>query len=254
MNTNKEIWAWIEGFEGQYMVSTFGRIYSVERKQNNHSKLQNVKEKIKKHSDNGNGYKFIQLYSNGKNKRAYVHRLVAEALIPNPHNLPQVNHKDEDKSNNSVENLEWCDSKYNINYGTARIRDKETLLKNKNNRGIDVYDMDGNFIKTYKFSNEACNELGIRRRELYYVCDGITRSAKGYRFAYEGERLLPYSKGQKVKHRVQKFDMDGNLVSEYDSFKTADSSNGFCRGTMRHHFIKNKGEFIKNGYKYKQIS
>lgn len=48
--------------------------------------------------------------------------------------------------------------------------------------------------------------------------------------------------------------MDGNLVSEYDSFKSADSSNGFCRGTMRHHFIKNKGEFIKNGYKYKQIS
>ena len=161
MNTNKEIWAWIEGFEGQYMVSTFGMIYSVERKQNNHSKLQNVKEKIKKHSDNGNGYKFIQLYSNGKNKRAYVHRLVAEAFLPNPDNLPQVNHKDEVKTNNCVENLEWCDNYYNLMYGTGNDR---RIISNQNG-GIEK--RISTRIKNGTADNRTCGIIKTEGRAAY---------------------------------------------------------------------------------------
>ena len=128
------------------------------------------------------------------------------------------------------------------------------MLENECNRGVDVYDMKGNFIKAYAFSNEACNELGINRRELYSVCQGVTKSAKGYRFAFNGDKLKPYYKGRKVNHVVHKLDMEGNLVEEYDSFQSADYLNGFCRGTMRHHFIKKNGEFVKDGYIFKQIS
>lgn len=254
MNNDKEIWAWIDGYEGQYMVSTFGRVISIERIRGNHSKKQNVRKKIKKLSDNGHGYKFVNLWKDNKEEKKYIHRLVAMAFIPNPENLPQINHKDEDKSNNRIDNLEWCNQKYNINYGTFRTRSKSTMLRNGNNRGIDVYDMNGKFIKTYVFSNEVCKEYGINRRVLYDVCNGITRSVKGHRFVFEGEKLRPYHNGVKIKHIVHKVDLNGNIVAQYNSFHDADSLNGFCRGTMRNNFIKNNGEFIKNGYKYKQIS
>lgn len=254
MNNDKEIWAWIDGYEGQYMVSTHGRVCSVARKRRNHGKLQDVKQRIKNPGDNGHGYKIVNLCSDGKCKMFYIHRLVAMTFIPNPQNLSQVNHKDEDKSNNRIDNLEWCNQKYNVNYGTVRARSRSTMLIKDKNRGIDMYDMDGNFIKTYQFSNEACKELGVSRRLLYATCNGITRSAKGHRFTFEGEKLRPYHNGVKIKHIVHKVDLNGNIVAQYNSFHDADSLNGFCRGTMRNNFIKNNGEFIKNGYKYKQIS
>ena len=74
-----------------------------------------------------NGYKSVSLTKGGATKAFYVHRLVAEAFIPNPDNLPMVNHKDEDKTNNFVENLEWCTNNYNINYGTARKRQADKI-------------------------------------------------------------------------------------------------------------------------------
>ena len=104
----EEIWKDIQGYEGQYMVSNLGRVKSFKKNSNGN---------ILKISDDGNGYKQISLYKNGKSKTWKIHRLVAIAFIPNPNDLPQVNHKDEDPSNNCVDNLEWCDGKYNSNYG-----------------------------------------------------------------------------------------------------------------------------------------
>lgn len=106
----KEIWKDVKHYEGLYRISNFGRVWSVHKQD---YKVPHTKE---------NGYMFVQLYKNGVMKNEYIHRLVALTFIPNPKNLPQVNHKDEDKSNNSVNNLEWCDCKYNNNYGTARER------------------------------------------------------------------------------------------------------------------------------------
>ena len=77
-----------------------------------------------------NGYLKVNLCYNGKDKIIRVHRLVTEAFIPNPDNLPEVNHKDEDKTNNRVENLEWCDRSYNINYGTRKDKVRDTKIKN----------------------------------------------------------------------------------------------------------------------------
>lgn len=104
----------IEGFN--YYIDEQGNVYN--------SKLQRLKN-----LDNGRGYKCVRLYDGKKYHTKYIHRLVAEAFIPNPYNLPQINHKDENKENNVVSNLEWCDCKYNINYGTARQRERETKEK-----------------------------------------------------------------------------------------------------------------------------
>ena len=106
----KEIWKDIKGYEGLYQVSNLGRVKSLSRK--NHPK-----EEFRNLITNSKGYLIVNLLKNNKGKTNKVHRLVAEAFIPNPNNYPQVNHKDENKTNNHVDNLEWCTNKYNSNYG-----------------------------------------------------------------------------------------------------------------------------------------
>ena len=122
-----EEWRPIVGYEGQYEVSSYGRVRSLDR----YDRMNRFwKGRILKSYTDTVGYLNVRLCSNGKLKHHLVHRLVAEAFIPNPDNLPQVNHRDEVKNNNSVENLEWCDGKYNVNYGTRKIRERNTKLKN----------------------------------------------------------------------------------------------------------------------------
>ena len=123
----KEEWKDIKGYEGLYQVSNLGRVKSLG---NNKSK----KEKILDPKPNMYGYKEVRLSKEGKRKPYKVHRLVAIYFIPNPNNYKEVNHKDEDKTNNHVSNLEWCDRKYNINYGTRNKKASDSM-KGKN-KGI----------------------------------------------------------------------------------------------------------------------
>lgn len=132
----KEIWKDIKGYEGLYQISNLGRIKSLERKIiRQHSTTMLLKEKILK-QQNMNGYKIVRLSKNNTIKQYLVHRLVAVAFIKNPNNYKEINHKDEDKSNNKLDNLEWCSHNYNINYGTGNERRKQTELKTK--RGDEV--------------------------------------------------------------------------------------------------------------------
>lgn len=114
----EEIWKEIEGYEGLYEVSNFGRVKSLKRDKN--GKLMSLQK-------DKDGYPVVGLYFKGNLKLHKVHRLVAQTFLSNPDNLPQVNHKDEDKTNNMVDNLEWCTPGYNTNYGTRniRVRNKE---------------------------------------------------------------------------------------------------------------------------------
>ena len=122
----EEIWRPIVGYEGLYEVSSYGRVRSLDRYDNkNHFR----KGLIMKQNNDGRGYMSVILCLNGKIKKYLVHRLVAQAFIPNPDNLPEVNHKDENPENNSVTNLEWCDHSYNINYGTRKDKVRESQLK-----------------------------------------------------------------------------------------------------------------------------
>lgn len=124
----------VKGYEGYYEVDKYGRVYGVDRvvfvNDNGRQYSKTLKAKQLKQSVHTNGYKIVALTKDGKTKNLFVHRIVAESFIDNPNNLPFVNHKDEDKANNFVDNLEWCTNEYNIRYGTARKR-RATALKGR---------------------------------------------------------------------------------------------------------------------------
>lgn len=119
-----EEWKAVPGYEGLYEVSNIGNVRNVRR------------NTLLKLSKNNYGYIQVWLYKNGIRNRFQVHRIVAQAFLPNIDDLPQVNHKDEDKTNNNVTNLEWCDAKYNTNFGTRNIRRRETAIKNGSWSGL----------------------------------------------------------------------------------------------------------------------
>lgn len=125
----------IKGYEGHYEVDQFGRVYSVDRivhvNDNGREYDKPLKGKRMKQSVHTKGYKTVPLTKDGKTTTHYVHRLVAEAFIPNPSNLPFINHKDEDKTNNFVENLEWCTEQYNATYGKSREKQAKKLKGRK---------------------------------------------------------------------------------------------------------------------------
>ena len=174
----KEIWKDILGYEGKYMVSNWGRVKSL----NYH---RTGKERIMKPSDNGHGYLFVVLCKDGKDKKCRINRLVAQAFLPNPDNLPEVNHKDENKYNNCVENLEWCDRSYNINYGTRnkRIAEKYINDPNKSKTVVGINEVNGSMV-IFPSSCEAERQTGIFQTSIIKCCKGKRNSAGGYFWFY----------------------------------------------------------------------
>lgn len=126
-----EEWRTIVGYEGLYEVSNTGQIRSFDRyvKYSN-GRIHLHKGKVLSPIKDKDGYLQVNLCYNGKIHQIKIHRLVAQAFLSNPDNLPYVNHKDEVKTNNSVDNLEWCDVKYNNNYGSRKDKARDTAIKN----------------------------------------------------------------------------------------------------------------------------
>ena len=146
----KEIWKDIKGYEKLYQVSNLGNVRRIKFINN---RTQKDKIKMLKLIKDKKGYLKINLWKNNKSKMFLVHRIVAETFILNPNNLPQVNHKDENKSNNCVENLEWCSKKYNNNYGNRlnnirkKLMEKNVKEKMKNNTKLMIRDEKGKFVR-----------------------------------------------------------------------------------------------------------
>ena len=147
----QEIWKPVKNFEELYSVSNLGNVISIGRYQYNINKKEkeyiNIPKKLKFVEDRG--YFKLHLSRDGKRTTKYIHQLVAEAFIPNPNNYKEVNHKDSDPSNNRVDNLEWCDRKYNIDYMVKHQQE----LKELNEMRLETletiyYGIDGNYIKT----------------------------------------------------------------------------------------------------------
>lgn len=159
---NTEIWKNVVGYEGYYEVSSMGRVRNFETKH------------VLKHFL-CSGYPRVGLRRENKKNGMYIHRLVATAFIPNPNNYPQVNHRDETRHNNNVENLEWCTCQYNLAYGTARER-----MTLKRSMPILQKTKDGKIVKAYQSSRQAERETGISNRIIRNCVNGNRKFAGGY--------------------------------------------------------------------------
>jgi len=176
----EEIWKTIEDFDW-FEVSNYGRVRSKDRIYiNSKNKTYHKKGQILKLCKQTDKYGYSQImvhfWYKGKEHRLLVHRLVAKAFIPNPNNFNQINHKDEDSTNNYFENLEWCDCFYNIHYGkTIERRSKSKCRK------IDVFDKNHNFIETINSAIEASKKYNVSRGYISTSCKNGT-IAKEYYF------------------------------------------------------------------------
>ena len=176
-----EIWKDIEGYEGLYQVSNCGRVKRLAGvvKGNWKQGERRQEERVLKPLHCRLDYQAVSLSKDGKMTHYLIHRLVAQAFIPNPLNLPEVNHKDEKPSNNCVDNLEWCDHIYNNNYGTKVDRQRMKISK-----PISQFTIDGDFIRNWASATEAANELGYDRSTISSVCKGEYKQAYGYKWSY----------------------------------------------------------------------
>lgn len=170
-----EIWLQIEGYENLYEVSNLGRVRRIKSVITTKAGVtQKFPGKILKPVTN-RGYLTVNLSKNGIVRRFRIHRLVATAFIPNPENLPQVNHLDEDKTNNTVENLEWCSAKENVNYGTRNKRTAEKLSK-------PVLCVELNQI--FPSLTDAAKQLRLNVGNLGSVLTGRYKTTGGYHFEF----------------------------------------------------------------------
>lgn len=230
-----EIWKSlpIEGFE-HYQVSNLGNV------RNSSYKGTGRALNMKLHKDK-DGYPRVSL----RQKMFRVNRLVAIAFIPNPNNLPQVNHKDEVKDNNRVENLEWCDNVYNSNYGTKKERLSKSKM-NTNCKAVCQCDMDGNVIKIWPSVCELERQFGYDPGLISSRCRGKGNTAYGFKWKYEGdeksEEWAAAKAGKDTLYKpVAQMDDNGNIIRIWDSIKAA-GAEGFsetmisscCHGRRKH--------------------
>lgn len=189
----EEVWKDIKGYEGIYQVSSLGRVKRLAHTCVNTKQVKrHLPERMLLPTKQSNGYVHVHLHQQNKTQGISVHRLVATAFIPNPNNLPQVNHKDEDKTNNNVENLEWCTAEYNINYGTGKKRLSE-FKKNKKGgdrdvKGVCKFDFDGNLLAEYPSVGEASRQTGINQATISSCCLQITKQTHGCVFEFADNR------------------------------------------------------------------
>lgn len=170
----KEIWKDVIGYEGLYQVSNFGNVKSL-------NYMKTGKEKVLNARKNKYGYLCIALSKEGRKKFYFVHRLVAIAFISNPNNYPQVNHKDEDKTNNACFNLEWCSAKYNMTYGTRIQRFIESDINNpKKSKKVLCIETG----KIYPSVHQVQRDLGFSRSSVTLACLGKYKQAYGFHWKY----------------------------------------------------------------------
>lgn len=172
-----EQWKDVKGFEGVYQVSNCGRVRSLDHYDSNGVSMILYKGRIRKQKTIAGGYLAVML----KRKNYYVHRLVAEAFLPNPENKPQVNHLDEDKTNNHVSNLEWCTSKENMNHHDLPKRiGKRKRGKVINNKPIAQFTLDGVEVARYDSALDAHRKTGIDFSAIRKVVKGVYRQTGGF--------------------------------------------------------------------------
>ena len=180
-----EIWKDIQGYEGLYQVSNLGRIKSLDRIVKNKNGMALKRGKVIQEASLGN-YKKVSLWKNNKGKAFLVHRLVAIAFIENPDNLPEVNHKDENGCNNSVDNLEWCTHNYNYNYGTRKKRISDKMRGRPiGEQPVLQYTKEGVFVCRYDSALKAAEAIKGDNSAICRCANGKSKTSYGYKWEWE---------------------------------------------------------------------
>ena len=172
MSGATEEWVDICGYEGRYRISSNGNVFSL------------IYNRLLSPIDFGTGYLNVKLRKNGSGKFYRIHRLVAQAFIENPNSFLEVNHIDEDKGNNRVDNLEWCSRKYNENYGTKNKKRSIAMSK-----PVVQLTTDGSFVKKYSSQLEAERTGVFSGAAISACCHGRYKTHKGYIWKFEREAI-----------------------------------------------------------------
>lgn len=239
----QEAWKDVKGYEGLYQVSNLGRVKSLSRKVPHLSGYRTIPMRIvKTHISSTTGYKMVHLHKDGTYKLRLVHRIVAEIFIPNPHKLPYINHKNEIKTDNRVDNLEWCTPNYNIEYSHIREKSIEKI-----SMPIEQYDYDGNLIATYKSIAEAGRILNVVPSSIRLCCYGKIGSVRGFLWKFKG--IEKKNKTRARCRRIVQKDMKGNIIKIWQSIKeAADNTHSSISGIIA--CCQGKRNKTNNHYKW----
>ena len=222
---------WQQSRFENYLVSNYGRIKSIKRvfipqEETKHFHKRTYPERIVKLQKGKNGYLFFRFSIDGKLHNSLIHQLVAEAFVPNPYNLPFVNHRNEDKSDNRAENLEWCTARYNSNYGTCQQRRAVTVREMRRNRdiSIDQYTLDGIFVRHYSKKGEI-DDAGFCLKTVLRVCRRTQETSDGYVWRFTGDAFTKTvfvdCKDGTIRNKVLQLSLNGVLLRTHSTLLDA---------------------------------
>lgn len=201
----KEVWKDIPNYEGLYQVSSLGNARSL-----NYNREKRVKE-LRPYKNN-RGYLAITLFHNNKQKGKMIHRLVAEAFIENKQDNAFVNHKDGNKLNNNVENLEWCTPQYNIKEAfRIGLNKPQKGSEHHLSRKVKQFDNQGNYIKTWNCIKDIEKELGFKTTNISACCMSKTKRAYGYKWEY-----VKYIEVDKIRDKIEEYQKQITKMEEDD--------------------------------------
>lgn len=218
-------------------------------------------DKVLTQSKQKNGYLTVGINIGDKYKRCYIHRLVAEAFLPNPNNYTDVNHKDYNKENNCVSNLEWCSRsnnlKHSYNYSNRdknreHMKELATFNHEKMKKSVSQYSLAGELITTYSSIREAADATGIAMQNISAVARGERGSAGGYKWIREDIGAMDFNQKRARFTAVQQFDLNDNYLASFNSIADAARETGVsakgisevCRGNNK----------TAGGFKWKSIT
>lgn len=236
----KEIWKPIKGYEGFYEISTFGNIRSLDRVIiYSNGKRIFTKGKNLKPIKNAHGYLTVNLKRNSKIKVCQIHRLVMLTFVENPLNLPMINHKDECKTNNHISNLEYCDCKYNSNYGTRNQRLSAIMKIVGISKKVLQLSLEGEIIKEYDSISEVA-KLGYDSQSVGDCCRLRAKSYKHFLWCFkENSNNIPYivqrykTSKQKVNRAILMFNFNGEFIKRFEKVKDLEAEFKISRSCVR---------------------
>lgn len=251
-----EEWKDFPEFEEYYMISNLGRAKSKDRSVYLGGK-RNCRKRVKGivlHVNTSRVYYAYHICKDGESYARSAHRAVAKAFVPNPTNLPIVNHKDENKLNNCFWNLEWCTDLYNVRYGSRIYRQILSSRNKQNPKSVEQYDLNGNFIKCYPSTCEAARQTSLERANISSCCRHVVTSVKGFIFRFSDDKEWNIEKcveayRSRLHPKINQFTLDGKYIRSYSSYKEAANAVSVCDSSIRQ-CLRNPSKHTSGGYRW----